>query len=53
MKGLSEDRRALVDAMGKHYPFRPLMWKLLDTIVRTIGVVALLYLVALAWEIFH
>ena len=50
---MTEDRRALVDARGRVYPFRLLAVKLADTLVRTLVVVAILYAVAGAWELFH
>ena len=53
MRGISEDGRALEDALGDRYPFRPLLVKLADTIARTIGLTALLYAIALIWEAFH
>ena len=53
MSGMSEDRRAFVDARGRVYPFRDVALKLLDTLVRTLIVVGILYLIAGAWELFH
>ena len=53
MIGITEDRRAFVDARGRVYPFREVVVKLADTIVRTLVVVGLLYLIAGVWELFH
>jgi hypothetical protein len=50
---MTEDRRALVDARGRVYPFRELAVKLADTLVRTLLLVAALYAVAGVWELFH
>jgi hypothetical protein len=50
---ITEDRRAFVDARGRVYPFREVAVKLADTIVRTLVVVGLLYLIAGVWELFH
>ena len=50
---MTEDRRALVDARGRVYPFRELAVKMADTIVRTLLLVAALYGVAGLWELFH
>ena len=53
MIGITEDRRAFVDARGRVYPFREVAVKLADTLVRTLVVVGLLYLIAGVWELFH
>ncbi len=53
MISITEDRRAFVDARGRVYPFREVAVKLADTIVRTLVVVGLLYLIAGVWELFH
>lgn len=50
---MTEDRRALVDARGRVYPFRDLGLKLVDTILRTLVVVGMLYAVAGVWELVH
>lgn len=44
-------RRGLVDGRGRAYPLRALAARLADTIVRTLLVVAALYVVAGAWEL--
>jgi hypothetical protein len=51
--GITEDRRAFIDARGRVYPFRTVAAKLLDTLVRTLVVVGVLYLIAGLWELFH
>ena len=53
MISITEDRRAFVDARGRVYPFREVAVTLADTIVRTLVVVGLLYLIAGVWELFH
>jgi hypothetical protein len=53
VRTMTEDRRALIDARGRVYPFRELAVKMADTIVRTLVVVAALYAVAGVWELFH
>ena len=53
MRTMTDDRRALIDARGRVYPFRVIGLKLADTIVRTLVVVGLLYAVAGVWGIFH
>jgi hypothetical protein len=50
---ITEDRRAFVDARGKVYPFRTVAEKLADTLVSTLVVVGMLYLIAGLWELFH
>ena len=50
---MTEDRRALVDARGRVYPFRVLAVKLADTLVKTLLVVAILYGVAGVWALVH
>ena len=50
---MTEDRRALVDARGRVYPFRVLAVKMADTLLRTLLVVAILYAVAGVWELVH
>jgi hypothetical protein len=50
---MTEDRRALIDARGRVYPFREIARKLADTIVRTLIVVAMLYAIAGIWELVH
>jgi hypothetical protein len=50
---MTEDRRGLVDARGRVYPFRTLAVKLADTIVKTLLLVAILYGVAGVWELVH
>lgn len=53
MRTMTEDRRALVDARGRVYPFRELGLKLAETILRTLVVVGLLYAVAGVWALVH
>ncbi|MGE0028809.1 MAG: hypothetical protein AB7O78_06220 [Thermoleophilia bacterium] len=53
MIGISEDRRAFVDARGRVYPFREVGAKMLDTLVKTLVVVGILYLIAGLWVVFH
>ena len=53
MISITEDRRAFVDARGRVYPFREVAVKLLDTLVRTLVVVGMLYLIAGVWELVH
>ena len=53
MISITEDRRAFVDARGRVYPFREVGAKLLDTLVKTLVVVGILYLIAGLWAIFH
>ncbi len=53
MRTMTEDRRGLMDARGRVYPFDVLAVKLADTIVRTLLVVALLYGVAAVWGLFN
>ena len=51
--GISEDRRSLEDANGRLYPIRAVAIKLTDTIVRTVGLVLILFAIGLIWEAFH
>lgn len=53
MIGITEDRRAFIDARGRVYPFREVGVKLLDTLIKTLVVVGTLYLIAGLWELFH
>ena len=53
MKGISDDGRSLEDATGRQYPIRGVVIKLADTTVRTVGLVLLLFAIALIWEAFH
>lgn len=43
----------IVDATGERYPPGRLIWKTIDTIGRTLVVLALLAAVGLGWEFFH
>jgi hypothetical protein len=49
---MTEDRRAFIDARGRVYPFREVGAKLLETLVKTLVVVGILYLIAGLWAIF-
>jgi hypothetical protein len=53
VKGISEDHRALEDATGRQYPIRGVVIKLVDTIVRTVGLVLILFAIGLIWEALH
>lgn len=43
----------IVDATGERYPPGRVIWKTIDTIGRTLVVLALLAAVGLGWEFFH
>jgi hypothetical protein len=47
-QGFSE-RYAIEDGRGRRYPLVPLAWKLADTIVRTLVLIAILYGIAGLW----
>jgi hypothetical protein len=51
MRRLTEEDLTLVDATGERYPPRLVAWKLLDTSVRFVLLVALLFLIGLCWEL--
>ena len=53
LTGISEDRRALVDATGRQYPIRAIAIKLADTTIRTVGLVLILFAIGLIWEAFN
>lgn len=42
----------IVDAEGTEYPPRHVAWKTIDTVLRTLVVLGLLYGIGLAWETF-
>jgi hypothetical protein len=52
MRRITEDDLTLVDATGERYPPRLVAWRLLDTLVRFVLLVALLFLIGLGWEAF-
>lgn len=52
MRRITRDDLTLVDATGERYPPRVVALGLLDTAVRFVLLVALLFLIGLAWEAF-
>ena len=52
MRRITEDDLTLVDATGERYPPRLAAWRLLDTLVRFVLLVALLFLIGVSWEAF-
>ena len=50
VRRLTEDELTLRDATGRPYPPRPLAHKLLDTVVRSVGVAFLLVAIGLVWQ---
>jgi hypothetical protein len=53
MRRITEDDLTLTDATGRRHPPRRLAITLTDTVIRSIGVVALLVCIGLIWEAFH
>jgi hypothetical protein len=52
MRRITEEDLTLEDAAGTRYPPRKVAWKLADTIVRSLLLVGVLYLIGLTWEAF-
>jgi hypothetical protein len=52
MRRITEDDLTLVDATGERYPPRLVARRLLDTFVRFVLLVVLLFLIGLSWEAF-
>jgi len=52
MRRINEEDLTLEDAAGTRYPPRKLAGKLADTVVRSLLLVGILYLIGLAWEAF-
>jgi hypothetical protein len=50
---IDEEALTLVDERGRRYPPGPLLWKIGETVVRSLAVVGLLCLVGVLWEAFH
>ena len=53
MRRITEDDLTLRDATGRRYPPGPLARKLLDTVLRSVGLAFLLVAIGLAWQAFH
>ncbi|WP_217913193.1 hypothetical protein [Miltoncostaea marina] len=49
MRRLTEGDLTIVDGRGRRYPPRPLAWRIAETVVRSLAVVGVLYLVGLGW----
>ena len=52
MRRLTEEDLTIVDGRGRRHPPRPLAWKIAETVVRSLAVVGVLYLIGLGWETF-
>lgn len=52
MRRPTEGDLTIVDARGTEYPPRHVVRKTLDTVLRTLVVLGLLYLIGFAWESF-
>ena len=50
MRRISEDDLTFVDATGERYPPRVYLPKMLDTLVRTLLLTGLLFLIGICWE---
>jgi hypothetical protein len=50
MRRITEDDLTFVDATGERYPPRVYVPRLVDTLVRTLLLVALLFLIGVGWE---
>lgn len=53
MRRLTKDDLTIVDAQGTRYPPLQVIWKTIDTVGRTLLVLALLYGIGFTWEAFH
>jgi hypothetical protein len=52
VRRITEEDLTLVDAAGDRYPPRLLGARLLDTLVRSLLLVGVLFLIGLCWELF-
>ncbi|HVG99428.1 MAG TPA: hypothetical protein VM844_01600 [Miltoncostaeaceae bacterium] len=52
MRRITEDDLTLVDATGDRYPPRLVAWRLLDTLIRSLLLVGILFLIGFCWEAF-
>jgi len=52
VRRISEDDLTFVDATGERYPPRVYVPKLLDTLVRSLLLVGILFVIAACWEAF-
>jgi hypothetical protein len=52
MRRITEEDLTLVDATGERYPPRLIAARLLDTLVRTLLLVGILFAIGLSWEAF-
>jgi hypothetical protein len=52
VRRITEDDLTFVDATGERYPPRVYIPKVIDTLVRTLLLTGLLFLIGLCWELF-
>jgi hypothetical protein len=52
VRRITEDDLTFVDATGERYPPRVYIPRVIDTLVRTLLLTGLLFLIGLCWELF-